>query len=165
MERGPKTGYAAGSYTPVVRLGDFACDAADGGLSCSEGRLFAESDARTLRTAPFGYGGANQIEMSMSESGGVASYTHAFGAHAFRFDFEPALPPPASLRGDERFGYAVSLDGQRVVTGAITAVRDGETVTLRWTPEAPAWMAEHPMTTSLTLRPGGYGIALRAGAQ
>jgi len=164
VRRGPKTGYTAGSYTPVIRLGEFACEAADAGLSCSQGRLFERTDENELRTGRFGYAGLNQITLTLDAEANVTSYTHAFGEHAFRFEFEPALPSADSLRGGERFGYAVSLDGARVVTGAITAVRENGGVALRWTPENPSWMSAHPMTTMLASDRGGYRLTLRAGS-
>lgn len=164
MRRGPKTGYTAGSHTPVVRLGAFACAAEDGALRCDQSRVFTPAPGETgvWRTAPFGYAGLSRIELRLSDDA-VASYIHRFGTHAFRFDFEPALPPLGRLRGGESFAYAVSLDdANRVVTGRITAARQGDAVTLSWAPEAPPWMAARPMTSVVVERGEGYALTVRA---
>ena len=87
--RGPKTGYTAGSYTPVIRLGAFACAGDSAVLRCDQGRVFTPMDGG-LRTSPFGYAGLNAVEQR-STDGSVSSYLHTFGDHSFRFDFAPAL--------------------------------------------------------------------------
>ena len=164
--RGQKTGYSTDSYTPVMRLGDFACTGGAASLSCDQGRVFTPvaGAAGVWRTAPFGFGGSNLVELRLAGSA-VASYTHRFDDHAFRFDFEPALPPLAALRGGESFAYAVSLDGRApVVRGRISATRaEGGDMVLRWSPETPHWMAAFPLTSRVTPRGAGYGLQLRAG--
>jgi hypothetical protein len=138
---GPKTGYTAGSYTPVIRLGAFACSGEGAGVRCDHGRFFAPvvGAAGTLRTAPFGFTGLNTIDVTLAGTS-VGAYTHHFDDHAFRFTFEPALPPLARLRGGERFAFAVSLDdGAPIVRGQITTTREGDAVTLQWRPDTPAW--------------------------
>jgi hypothetical protein len=135
---GPKTGYTAGSYTPVIRLGTFSCVAARGGLACDQGRTFARVTAsNALRTGPFGYGGLNIVEVQLSDRA-VSSHTHRFADHAFRIDFSPALPPADSLRGGEVLKYAVSIDrAVGVVTGEIKVARARDRVVLDWGPQAP----------------------------
>lgn len=160
--RGPKTGYTAGSYTPVVRLGVFACDQEGMALRCDEDRIFRPA-AGGLRTAPFGYAGLSAVELQLTQ-GAAAAYVHRFGDHSFRFDFSPPLPPLASLRGGERFAYSVSLDDDaNLVTGSIISARSGDDVVLTWTPASPAWMAAQPMTTIVSPRESGYTLSLRAG--
>lgn len=164
MRRGPKTGYTAGSHTPVIRLGAFACAAEEDSLRCDQSWVFspAPEEAGVWRTAPFGYAELNRIELRLSDDA-VASYIHRFDTHAFRFDFEPALPPLRRLRGGESFAYAVSLDdANRVVTGRITAAREGDVVTLSWAPQTPPSMASRPMTSVIAARGEGYTLTVRA---
>jgi hypothetical protein len=164
MRRGPKTGYTAGSFTPVVRLGAFACAPERAALRCDQGRVFAPTTeaGEVWRTAPFGYAGLNHIDLHLSGDA-LDSYVHRFGAHVFRFDFEPALPPLPRLRGGESFAYAVSLDDAAgVVTGRIAAARDGDTVTLSWAPQTPPIMVSQPMTSVLVTQGEGYALSLRA---
>jgi hypothetical protein len=117
-----------------------------------------------VRSNAFGWRGLNRIELAVSEDA-LSSYVHRFGDHGFRFDFTPALSPFAVLRGGERFTYAVSLDdASRVVVGEIVAMRDGDAVTLVWTPNQPAWMASHPLTSRLVAKDNGYALTLRAGS-
>ena len=127
-------------------------------------RVFAPTTeaGEVWRTAPFGYAGLNQIELHLSGDA-LDSYVHRFGAHVFRFDFEPALPPLPRLRGGESFAYAVSLDDAAgVVTGRIAAARDGHTVTLSWAPQTPPIMVSQPMTSVLVTQGEGYALSLRA---
>jgi hypothetical protein len=147
-------------------LGHFSCAEEGRALRCDQARVFspASDSAGVWRTDGFGWRGLSRIELATSE-GALTSYVHRFGNREVRFEFSPALPPLSALRGGERFGYAVSLDAApRVVVGEIVAAREGDAVTLVWTPSQPDWMASHPLTSRLVANGSGYALTLRAGS-
>jgi hypothetical protein len=118
----------ATTYDAVAMVGDRAY-AVTPETARADGRYYGAAYTAGAHNGVFAYGGRPvgavpaTVEIRRDAAGGIAAYTHRFGAHDMTVRIESGR-------------YAVAFDsGAPVLTGTVTAAED----TLIWRPDSPSW--------------------------
>lgn len=141
--------YTAGMHGGVFNYGRAQLAKTPAGISTDwgGGRAFAADpdDPRLLRSAAFGYRGANRIELRTNAARDLESLRHLYGPHSMLVEFTPPLGPRT---GSGRYAIRFDRDAP-VLQGRYEALDDGTALKIRWSADTPDWARSAPLESAI----------------
>jgi hypothetical protein len=156
-----RASYNANVYTVILPFTTNRFLYADGRLTSSGGLTFVRAsatDAEVVYVSGGSGGGDNRMTLRITARGGLAAYTHETRGHTFAIRFDPPLQEPANAKLPP-VTYRMSLDHfADLVTGQISASRDGAQIVLEWRHARPAWAQNSTFRSALWMQEDGYQL-------